>query len=160
LISRQSTIFQGCACFMSGLSGEVRVGRSLELHVLPGRMAICRLGPEEEAPLWAHSGVLSSVTRTEAETTVICREEKVPAGITCSKRWYCLRIGGVLDFSETGILSTLTAPLAGEGIPVYALSTYSTDLILIKDKDLSRAVRVLSGAGHRVFSENGQERLP
>jgi hypothetical protein len=84
----------------------------------------------------------------------------VPAGITCSKGWRCLRIGDVLDFSETGILSTLTAPLAGEGIPVYVLSTYSTDLILIKEKDLSRAVRVLSGAGHRVFSENGRERRP
>jgi hypothetical protein len=145
---------------MSALSQEVRVGRSLELHVLQGRMAICRLGPEEEAPPWADSGVFSSVTHTKAETTVVCQEGNVPAGITCSKGWRCLRIGDVLDFSETGILSTLTAPLAGEGIPVYVLSTYSTDLILIKEKDLSRAVRVLSGAGHRVFSENGRERRP
>jgi hypothetical protein len=65
-----------------------------------------------------------------------------------------------LDFSETGILSSLTAPLAGEGIAVYALSTYSTDLILIKEEDLSRAVLTLSGAGHRVFSQNSQEWLP
>lgn len=136
------------------------MGRSLELHVVPGRMAICRLGPEEEAPPWAKSGVLSSVTRTEAETTVVCQEENIPAGITCSKGWRCLRIGGVLNFSETGILSSLIDPLAGEGIPVYALSTYSTDLILIEEKDLSRAVRVLSGAGHRVFSQKGRERLP
>jgi hypothetical protein len=71
-----------------------------------------------------------------------------------------LQIGSVLDFSETGILSSLTAPLAGAGIPVYALSTYSTDLILIKEKDLSRAMHALSGAGHQVFSEKGQERLP
>jgi uncharacterized protein len=71
-----------------------------------------------------------------------------------------LQIGGVLNFSETGILSALTAPLAEEGISLYALSTYSTDLILIKEKDLSRAVRVLSGAGHTVFGENGQKYLP
>ncbi len=71
-----------------------------------------------------------------------------------------MQIGGVLDFSETGILSSLTAPLAEEGIPLYALSTYSTDLILIREKELSRAVRVLSGAGHRVFSEHGQEFVP
>jgi hypothetical protein len=68
-----------------------------------------------------------------------------------------LRIEGVLDFSQTGILSSLTAPLAEEGIPIYALSTYSTDLILIKEKDLSRAVFVLTRSGNRVFSENGQE---
>ena len=130
---------------------------SLDLYVLPERLAICRLGPEEKLPPWAGSAVLLSVTRTQAETTVVCREENIPAGITCNKSWRCLRIGGVLDFSQTGILSSLTAPLAEEGIPIYALSTYSTDLILIKEKDLSRAVFVLTRSGNRVFSENGQE---
>ncbi len=130
---------------------------SLDLYVLPERLAICRLGPEEKLPPWAGSAVLLSVTRTQSETTVVCQEENVPAGITCNKSWRCLRIGGVLDFSQTGILSSLTAPLAEEGIPIYALSTYSTDLILIKEKDLSRAVFVLTRSGNRVFSENGQE---
>lgn len=130
---------------------------SLDLYVLPERLAICRLGPEEKLPPWAGSAVLLSVTRTQAETTVVCQEENVPAGITCNKSWRCLRIGSVLDFSQTGILSSLTAPLAEEGIPIYALSTYSTDLILIKEKDLSRAVLVLTRSGNRVFSENGQE---
>ncbi len=130
---------------------------SLDLYVLPGRLAICRLGPEEKLPPWAGSAVLFSVTRTQSETTVVCQEENVPAGITCNKSWRCLRIEGVLGFSQTGILSSLTAPLAEEGIPIYALSTYSTDLILIKEKDLSRAVFVLTRSGNRVFSENGQE---
>lgn len=136
------------------------MGRSLELNVLPGRMAICRLEPDAELPLWAGSGVLSSLTRTGSETTVVCPEEDVPAGITCSRNWRCLRIGGVLDFSETGVLSSLTAPLAREGVPVYVLSTYSTDLILVKETDLSKAVLALKGCGHRVFPENGHERLP
>lgn len=130
---------------------------SLDLYVLPERLAICRLGSEEKLPPWAGSAVLLSVTRTQSETTVVCQEENVPAGITCNKSWRCLRIEGVLDFSQTGILSSLTAPLAEEGIPIYALSTYSTDLILIKEKDLSRAVFVLTRSGNRVFSENGQE---
>ena len=71
-----------------------------------------------------------------------------------------MRIGGVLNFSETGILSSLIDPLAGESIPVYTLSTYSTDLILIKEKDLPRTMLALTGSGHRVFSEDGQEWLP
>ncbi len=133
------------------------MGRSLDVHVLPGCMAICRLGKGEKLPPWADSGPLSSVTRTEAETTVVCQEEKLPAEITCNKGWRCLRIGGLLGFSETGILSSVTAPLAEEGIPVYVLSTYSTDLILIKEKDLSKAVLALTRSGHRVLSENGQE---
>jgi hypothetical protein len=123
-------------------------------------MAICRLDPEEESPPWASSAVLSSVTRTQAETTVVCQEEDVPAGITSNKSWRCLRIGGVLDFSETGILSSLTALLADDGIPLFALSTYSTDLILIKEKDLARTMLALTRSGHRVFSEDGQEWLP
>ena len=126
---------------------------SFELHLLPGRMAICRLDPKQEPPPWADSGVLSSVTRTQAEVTVVCPEDNVPAGIPCNKNWRCLRIGGVLGFSETGILSSLAAPLAANRIPVYALSTYSTDLILVKEEDLSRAVLAFSEAGHRVLPE-------
>jgi hypothetical protein len=123
-------------------------------------MAIGRLDPGEKLPPWAGSAVLLSITRTQDETTVVCQEENVPAGITCNKGWRCLRVGGVLDFSQTGILSSLTAPLAEEGIPVYALSTFSADLILIKEKDLFRAVLALTRSGNRVFSENGQEWLP
>jgi len=123
-------------------------------------MAICRLDPGEKLPPWAGSAVLLSVTRTQAETTVVCQEENVPAGITCNRSWRCLRVGGVLDFSQTGILSSLTAPLAEEGIPVYVLSTFSTDLILIKEKDLFLAMLALTRSGNRVFSENGQEWLP
>ena len=134
--------------------------KRFELFLLPGRMAICRLDPEDEPPPWASSGVFSSVTRTKAELTVVCQEENVPGGITCNKNWRGLRIGGVLDLSETGILSSLTAPLAGEGISVYALSTYSTDFILIKEENLSRAVFALSQEGHKVLSESGQKLLP
>lgn len=131
------------------------MARRLDLHLLPGRMAICRLDPAAPVPSWAESTVLSSVTRTQAETTVVCPEENVPSGIPCSKTWRCMRIGGALDFSETGILSSLTSPLAEESIPVYSLSTYTTDLILIKERDLPRAVFALTRSGHRVFSENG-----
>jgi hypothetical protein len=120
-------------------------------------MAVCRLDPGESLPPWADSGILSSVTRTATETTVVCPEENVPFAVTCNKGWRCLRIAGVLDFSETGILSSFTASLAKEGVSVYALSTYSTDLILIKEKDLSKAVLALKGSGHKVFSENGRE---
>lgn len=133
------------------------MAKSLNLHLLPGRMAICRLDPVEGLPSWAYSPVLLSLTRTRAETTVVCSEENVPAGITCNKGWRCLRIEGNLDFSETGILSSLGAPLAEEGLPIYALSTYTTDLLLIKEKDLSKAVLALNGCGHRVFSESGRE---
>lgn len=123
-------------------------------------MAICRLDPKEEPPAWAGSRVLSSVTRTQAEMTVVCPEEDVPAGIRCNRNWRCLRTGGVLGFSETGILSCLAAPLAAQRIPLYTLSTYSTDLILVKEEDLSRAVLALSEAGHRVFSEKSHITLP
>lgn len=135
------------------------MAKCFDLYLLPGRMAVCRLDPEGEPPSWADSKVLSSITRTQIETTVVCPEENVPSGIVCNKAWRCLRIGGMLDFSETGILSSLTSPLADERIPVYAVSTYSTDLILIRETDLSRAVLALTRSGHRVFSENGRPLL-
>jgi hypothetical protein len=40
--------------------------------------------------------------------------------------------------------------LAQEGISVFAISTYDTDYLLVKQKDLEKAVMVLAENGHKV----------
>ena len=64
--------------------------------------------------------------------------------------WRCLRIVGPLAFDLVGVLASVTVPLAASGIGVFVLSTYDTDLVLVKDEDLDRAADVLGGSGHRV----------
>jgi hypothetical protein len=79
----------------------------------------------------------------------VCPEEIVPEGTRCEKGFRCIKVGGPLDFSLTGILSSLTIPLAQAGISVLALSTFDTDYLLVKEAQVDRAIQKLSQAGYR-----------
>ncbi|OQR87440.1 hypothetical protein ACHHYP_08851 [Achlya hypogyna] len=85
------------------------------------------------APLLA-AGPLASLTVTADEISVVLpTTEALPIAPRVSEDgWVCFKVEGPLDFGLTGILSALTAPLATAGIPVFAISTYDTDYILVK----------------------------
>lgn len=120
----------------------------LSLRTLPERLAICLLPAAANAPAWAMAGRFCSVTRTPDELSIVCPVENVPAHVASVGPWACLEVEGVLDFGLTGILAGLSAPLATAGISLFALSTYRTDYILVREEDLARAQAALRGAGY------------
>ena len=122
----------------------------LTLSVLPAPLAIVRLEPAAPVPGWAWSGDLCSVTRSAGELSVVCSEAAVPPDAQAQRGWRALKVEGPLDFSLTGVLAALAAPLADARISIFALSTYDTDYVLVRDADLARACEVLRGAGHVV----------
>jgi uncharacterized protein len=125
--------------------------RSLTLHLLPGELAVCRLRPEAAVPEWALAAApFTSITRTASELSVVCPAERVPAEVRSEAGWRCLAVAGPLDFSETGVLAALAAPLAEAGISLFAVSTFDTDYLLVRAADLQRAVEALIERGHRV----------
>jgi hypothetical protein len=124
--------------------------RALRLEVVPGAFAVCRLGAQDPPPAWAEQGPVASITRTDAELSVVCAEEGVPAGVQAERGWRCLRVKGPLGFGMTGILASLASPLAGSGVSIFVVSTYDTDYLLVQDRDLDRAVFALERAGHSV----------
>jgi len=122
---------------------------NLTLSLLSDTFAICRLEPDADIPSWALAGDFYSITRTVEELSLVCLQEVVPEGTRAEKGYRCLKVGGPLDFSLTGILSSLTIPLAQAGISVLAISTFDTDYLLVKEAQVDRAVQKLSQAGHR-----------
>lgn len=122
---------------------------NLALSLLAETFAICRLEPEVEIPAWALAGDFFSVTRTKEELSLVCLQKLVPQGIRCEKGFRCVKVGGPLDFSLPGILSSLTVPLAQAEISVLAISTFDTDYLLVREAHLERAVQRLLQAGHR-----------
>jgi hypothetical protein len=84
------------------------------------------------------------------ELSVVCQEELVPANIRAENGWRGLKVEGPLDFALTGILAGLASALAQAGVSLFAISTFDTDYILVKEKDLAKAIRALEQAGHRV----------
>ena len=123
----------------------------LNLQLLDGNLAVCRLAPKDPVPAWAFSGgSLCSVTRTPEEVSVICAESRVPMGTHCEKGWRALKVEGPLDFGLTGILDALTDPLARARISIFAVSTYDTDYLMVREASLEEAMRTLKAAGHHI----------
>ena len=124
----------------------------MNLALLRGRFAVCRLAPDAEMPRWA-AGDFLSVTRTAEELSVVCAEAAVPEGIRREAGWRILKVAGPLDFSLTGILLALARPLAEAGVSIFALSTFDTDYVLVKEESVEIAVAALEAAAHAVRRE-------
>lgn len=91
-----------------------------------------------------------SVTRTTTELSVAGPAELVPDGVPVEGGWACLEVEGPLAFELTGILARISAPLAAAGVPIFVVSTFDTDYVLVPRAHLERALEALKGAGHRV----------
>jgi hypothetical protein len=128
--------------------------RKLSLKILPGRMAVCRFEPTAPLPNWFAEAGFHSVIRTEDELTIVCGEALVDPAATCENGWRCFKIQGLLDFSEIGIIFSITRPLAESGVSVFVISTFNTDYFMVKEKDLAKAIDALSAAGHQVLEED------
>lgn len=128
------------------------MARRLSLALLPDSMAICRLAPETPLPGWATSAPWWSITRTPEELSVVCTERCVPEGVVASRGWRALRFAGPLPLDQTGILASVTAPLAAARISVFALATYDTDYVLVPGAQRTAAIEALERAGHSVAS--------
>ncbi len=126
---------------------------TLTLTVLPGRWTVCRLDPQAAVPDWALSGDFFSITRTTDELSIVCGEVGVPEGVLCERGWAGLKVEGPLAFSLTGVLASLAQPLAEAAISIFVVSTYDTDYLLVKARDLDSAVADLAEAEHTIRSQ-------
>jgi hypothetical protein len=123
---------------------------ALTLSILPDKLAICRLPPNAMVPIWASGGVLLSITRTADELSIVCPEAGVPEDVLADRGWRCFKVEGPLALSLTGVLASLLNPLAEARINIFALSTFDTDYLLVKEDKVSRAAEILIQAGHRL----------
>jgi hypothetical protein len=121
------------------------------LRLLGETVAIVRFAANAPVPDWVSGHDFLSVTRTQGELSIVCRDAAVPAGHTEVQRGFrCLAVAGTLDFAAIGIIAALAGPLAAAGISIFGISTYDTDHILIHESHLAGAVAALRAAGHTV----------
>ena len=121
----------------------------MELKILPWRLTVCKLSKIADMD-W--NGAFFFVGRTDEELSLVCKTEDTPSNtVERDDGWRGFRIQGVLDFSLIGILSRLSGVLAENKIGIFAVSTYNTDYILVKEEKLDRAREALIAAGYRVI---------
>ncbi len=125
----------------------------LELSVLHGDFAICRLAASSKIPDWAMSNPFFSVTRTMEELSIVCPSRAVPPDVRAERGWRCLKVRGPLAFDQVGVLLSLAEPLAKAGVSIFAVSTYDTDYVLVRGQDLARALAALRASGHVVLED-------
>ena len=123
---------------------------SLHLLLLPVKVAVCRLPADAPEPEWARPGSFRAVVQTLTELSVVCEERFVPPEVKAERGWRILMVEGPLDFALIGVLASLTQPLAAARVSVFAISTFDTDYLLVKEHDLVRAKESLALAGHLV----------
>lgn len=124
----------------------------MELDVHATLLAVCRLPPDDCIPGWVDlvSQPLVSITRTDSELSIVLPQADLPAGVPAETGWRAMSVRGPLPFALTGILASLSAPLAEAAVPVFAISTYDTDWLLIEDTRLGVATAALQDAGHEI----------
>jgi uncharacterized protein len=123
----------------------------LDLALLPGDYAICRL--PADAPLPAGlggSGGVVSVTWTPDELSIMCPTGQAPADAVVETPWRCFRVAGPVNLALTGILASIVSPLAEARVNIFAFSTFDTDYLLVPAVRLAEAIAARTNAGHRL----------
>ncbi|QJW49234.1 ACT domain-containing protein [bacterium BFN5] len=92
------------------------------------------------------------MTKTTEELSIVCSEVNIPKDVLCELGWRAFKVQGTLDFGLVGILAKITTALANAGLGIFAISTYNTDYILVKAKDLEYAIIALHNDGHEIIS--------
>ncbi len=126
----------------------------LDLLLCGEELALCRLDPDEAVPEWATGGFVATV-KTPEELSVVCPAARVPPEAVASSGWRAFRVAGALDLSLTGVLAALLDPLEQAEIPIFAISSYDTDYVLVPSERVEAAREALVAAGHRFVAPRG-----
>ncbi|MGX9756862.1 ACT domain-containing protein [Clostridioides difficile] len=122
----------------------------MKLKLFLEEYAVCRLNSNSKIPTWIDTKNFYSITKTDDELSVVCSNNNIPSDVKSEKEWRILKILGPLDFSLIGILSKISGLLADNKISIFAISTYDTDYILIKEKDIKNACKILNCNGYEI----------
>ena|SRR5579871_1769348 len=123
----------------------------LKFRVLPADYAIVRFAADAVIPGWAIEGDFTSITRTLEELSIVCPTINLPSNVESQYRWIRLKLEGPFPFSLTGVLLSFIQPLSDNAIPIFAISTFDTDYLLIQEDFQTKALEVLKQAGHELL---------
>jgi uncharacterized protein len=122
---------------------------AIDLSLLPGRLAVCRLEPRDGVPAWVpSSGALVVVARTDQELSIVCDAGVVPEAVRAERDLRAFVVRGPLPFDAVGIMAGLSGALAAAGIPLFAVSTFDTDYLLVREDQVDQACEALAERGH------------
>ena len=118
--------------------------KKFTITILPEKMTICHFVKNTPIPDWAIKGEFFSITRTDQELSIIYPQNKIPGGVLYEKNWRAFRLEGIIDgIYSVGVIASFSKPLADAGISIFNISTYETNYILVEEKNLKKAIKIL-----------------
>ena len=121
----------------------MKKAQKLMLSVLPEKFGICHFDEKSPVPDWAKDASFYSVTKTKDELSVVCAQDKIPGGVLFEENWRAFKLESLVDMYSVGIIASLSKPLADNGISIFNISTYQTNYILVEEKNLEKAKKIL-----------------
>ena len=120
----------------------------MEIKRLDNSFTVCKV---QDYSLVCLEDEYCFIGKTDEENSLVCISEKVPENVVEREDgWRAFRIQGVLDFSLIGILSKITSILAEHSIGVFAISTYNTDYIFVKEENFCEALKLITNEGYEI----------
>ena len=127
---------------------------NLSLTLLTQTFSLHRLPPDADIPAAALHSPFCAITRTDDELSLILPKSVEIQSARSDAGWVCFKVEGPLDFSLTGVLAGISSALAKAKVPIFALSTFDTDYILVKREQVEAAVEALKSAGYHITKES------
>lgn len=124
--------------------------RRLRIERVPGEYVVHRLPAGSDLPAGLPRDGFVSVTRTPDEVSVVAPRALEMEAPRSQPGWAAFRVEGPLDFAWTGIVASLATALAEAGIPIFVLSTFDTDWLLVPSDRAEDAAAAWRDAGHEV----------
>jgi hypothetical protein len=127
----------------------------IDLTILKDIYAIYRFDRNSEVPEWIESSDFYSFTRTRDEISIVCKQSdiKPPDKVIFDRNWKIIKVRGPLSLSLTGIIADIAGILGKSKIPVFTISTYDTDYILVKEENLDNAITTLKNNSYKILFE-------
>ncbi len=122
----------------------------MRLKLLEPVFAVCKLSPHTQIPEWALSAEVFFLSKTQDELSVICPSAQVPATVEHSADWRCFRVDDDLEFEQTGVVATVSTPIANAGLSLFLVSTHDRDYVLVHQSNLAQAIDVYNQHGFTV----------
>ena len=114
------------------------------LSILPEKLGICHFDKNSLIPDWALEKTnFTSITRTQDELSITLPQDKIPGGVLVERDWRAFKLEGDVELTSVGIIASLAKPLAEAGISIFNVSTYKTNYILVEEKNLQKAKKIL-----------------
>ena len=120
------------------------------LKLLEDKFAIHSFAEDEQIPAEVFKAPIFFIGKTYEELSIVCPEELELNSIEQEKGCVALEVMGPLAFSLTGIMSQISGVLASANISIFAISTFDTDYILVKQDTVEQAIQSLRNDGYKV----------